>query len=299
MNASMDSPRRGVPWSTRLTVRWGGGRQQFGWCFFAIGMVFAWVFAPEADVSSLLHFRGELVQAEGRVTSSQKTGYSVGGSSSRSTGRMRSSGRPVMAHDYRFTVGGTNYEGVSYVTGGGPMEGRTVRVEFPAGRPGISRIQGMRRAALGPWMLLVLILPAVGLGVAVSGFLWSQRALSLLGRGAVAVGRLVDQQRTNRTVNKRVVQRLTYAYADLLSREHSLVVSTHQPQVLDNADQQRVLYDPEQPARAVLVGQLPGGVHLAEDGQAEEVPLRRVLAAVLPPILAFAVLVVGAVLRLG
>src|ERR1041385_642528 len=156
---------RAVPLSTRLVVLFGGVLAPFGWFFFGFGMVFVWIFAGNADWSSLISFHGQLETATGKLTSSEQTHFTEGGS-------KHSRGTPVYAYHYKFNFGGADYEGVSYRTGGGSREGASVTVEFPAGDPACSRIRGMRRAPFGLVVAFVFLFPAVGLAVVLPG-LWS------------------------------------------------------------------------------------------------------------------------------
>ena len=286
---------RCVPLSTRLTALFGSGFQPFGWLFFGFGMMFTLVFAGNADLSSLLTFRGALGEAEGVIVSSEKSAYSEGGSSRGSGSRRR--GTPIYRHDYTFEINGITHLGISYSKGGVLMTGHKVQVEFPHGRPGTSRIKGMRNAPFGPWVLLVLIFPVVGLAFVVPGLTSGWKSCRLLTEGVLAKARLTGKQRTNIQVNKQHVYKLIFQYTDRLGQNHQVETRTHRPEKLEDDSEEQVLYDPLRPARAVLVDALPGAPMISEDEQVEATRLKSVLAAILPPMIALLVVGVAVVLK--
>src|SRR5205085_5231670 len=124
------APRpRFVPLSTRLVAIFGSRFSIFGWFFFAFGMLFACIFAANADWSSLFLFRGNLESADGKIISSEKTTFSEGGN-------KHHHGTPISAHHYQFHSDEKNYEGISYQLGEASRADESVRVEYPKDRAG-------------------------------------------------------------------------------------------------------------------------------------------------------------------
>lgn len=286
---------RGVPLSTRLTVLFGSGFQPFGWLFFGFGMIFTLVFAGNADLSSMLTFRGALGEAEGVIVSSQKSAYSEGGASHGSGSGRR--GTPIYRHDFTFEFDGSTHPGISYSKGGMLPTGHKVQVEFPHGRPGTSRIKGMRNAPFGPWALLVLIFPLVGLALVVPGLASGWKSCRLLTHGVLAKGRLTTKRRTNIQVNKQHVYKLTFQYMDQFGQAHSVETKTHRPEKLEDDFEERLIYDPHRPAQAVMMDALPGTPRISEEEQISDVPLRSVLITVVPPMIAMLVVGLGLILK--
>ena len=273
--------------------------QPFGWLFFGVGMIFAFVFAGSADVSSIFKFHCELQQAVGVVTGSERSGFSEGrksrGVHGSSLGRRR---KPVFAHYYTFETGGENHSGVSYSKNGALEIGQTVKVEFPAHQPEFSRIQGMRRAPLGAEALLVLLFPLVGLCILIPGLCSGWKTYRLLIRGVLAKGRLIGKKKLDAQVDKRFVYKLTFQFTDQERRTHWVDTKTHHPRKLEDDATERLLYDPLSPKRAVFVDMLPGAPDISEDGRrVAGVRLKRVLIAIVPPLLALLVIAFGVILK--
>lgn len=286
---------RHIPWSTRLTALFGSGFQPFGWLFFGFGMVFVFVFLGSADVSSFFKFRGTLDKAEGVIVSSEQSGYSEGGSRRRSGTRRK--GTPIYRHDYTYQINDVLKQGVSYSKGGALTVGQKVQVEFPQGQPATSRIQGMRTAPFGPGVLFVLIFPLAGLGLAVSGLFSGWKNLTLLQRGALARGRLIEKKKTSTQVNKQYVYKLTFQYTDQFGQLHQVQTKTHLPAKLEDDAEERLLYDPLRPSRAVFVDMLPGAPEISEEGNVADVRIKSLLGAILPPPIALLVVAGGLVLK--
>lgn len=284
---------RNIPWSTRLTVLFGNGLQIFGWLFFAFGMVFAFIFVGAADLASTFKFRGSLGKAEEVIVSSGQSGYSEGSSHGRSSRR----GAPIYRHDYTFQSDGVIHLGASYSKGGELPVGQNVRIEFPQGQPEISRIKGMRTAPFGPAVLFVLIFPLVGLAMALPGCFGGWKNYVLLRRGELARGRLIEKKRTNTQVNKRYVYKLTFQYTDQFGQAHQVPTKTHCPEKLEDDAEERLLYDPARPSRAVFVDLLPGTPKISEEGIVAGVSGKWLLAAILPPIVALLVVAIGVTLK--
>ncbi len=255
-------------------------------------MIFAFVFVGSADLSSVFKFRGTLEKAEGVIVSSEKSNYSEGGS--RRGGRR---GTPIYRHDYTFQAGGVTRQGVSYSKGGALTVGRKVQVEFPQGQPGTSRIRGMRTAPFGPVVLFVLIFPLAGLGLAVPGLFSGWKNLTLLKRGELARGRLIEKKKTNTQVNKQYVYKLTFQYTDQFGQPHQVQTKTHRPEKLEDDAEERLLYDPLRPSRAVFVDMLPGAPEISEEGNVAGVRIKSLLGSILPPMIALLVVAGGLVLK--
>lgn len=267
-------PPRPVPLSLRGRLLLGGVGQ-LGWLLLGFGLVFVWIFALNADVGCI-RFAGTLETAPGRITRVERTRASEGGGE-------HSKGTPVYAHAYAFRgPDGAEREGVSYRTGRGPDVGAAVTVEFPAGRPDVSRIRGMRSAIFGPWAVFPVIFPLVGLLLVLGGLWHGSRIAALLARGHLAAATLRSRQRTSARVNNRPVFKLTFEFQDADGMLHELAARTTTPEVLEDEPQERILYDPLRPGRAALLDDLPGRPQLDELGQFRPAGARAALVAILP-----------------
>lgn len=272
----LSRPPRNLPLSTRLVVLFGSGTQSFGWLFFGFGMIFVFAFAGNADLTSFIEFRGKLETVTGIVSSEEKTRASEGGDD-------HTEGTPIYAYRYTFNLDEKNYEAVSYRTGSGARAGDTVTVEFPEGKPELSRIRGMRRAVFGPAVVLVCIFPIVGLMFITSGLWRGWRNTSLLVNGEMALGRLVKKQATNVQINGRTVFKLAFEFTDRAGQSRQAVAKTHIPERLEDDHFERLIYDAVNSDKTLLMDSLPGEQGLTASGEIKSCESGRVLAAVLPP----------------
>ena len=256
---SFSLPPREVPPTVRLRVLFGGVFSQLGWFFFGLGMLFVWLFLPNADLTSFYLFRGQLEQTQGTITASQNTHFTEGGS-------KHHSGTPIYRHDYTFTAAGNPYGGISYSTASSLQPGMHVTIEYPRGNPSISRIHGMRRAPVHPFVLFVLIFPLVGAGFLIPSLKQGSKANRLLANGKVAFGTFQSKVATNTRVNDRTVYKLTFQFTTDTGQTCQAVARTYQPEQLEDGQQHEVVYDPLTPSYAVMVDNLPGSPEIDERG---------------------------------
>ena len=251
------TPPRAVSPRLAAQLLLSGMNSQIGWLLFGFGSIFFWGFAAHADLSGWRFRPGAIAYVSGQSLDCTDTHYSVGGSD-------HSRGTPVYANRYSYVVGHQSFEAVSYATGdcraGGPVD-----VEYLLVNPGYSRISGMRRDFLGPWALLVAILPGAGLAWVIAGLVKGRRALRLLREGMATTARLSESALTSATVNNRVVYRMTFEYAGPMGATEQLTVRTNLPGHLEGP--QLVLCDPLDGRIAVLFNNLPGPPTLDPTGQ--------------------------------
>jgi hypothetical protein len=294
MNATLPvlsrSPRA-VPLSTRLVVLFGGPLSTFGWFFFSFGMLLFWLLGWNADWTAPVLFRGPLQTASGRVTASEKTRFSEGGG-------KHGQGTPVYRHRYRFTFNGTEYQDVSYCTGGSPERaGDTVTVEFPESRPARSRLRGMRRAPLSLIAGFVLVFLAAGLLAVMPGILLGRKSIRLLSRGELAQGRRLKKEATRMEENKRTVYKLTFEFTDALGQTRPCVIKTSRLERLEDDRVELILYDPQQPSRALPLDSLPEKQGFDLRGGIPPSSLWRAFKSSLPPLVALLVVTGGIVVK--
>jgi hypothetical protein len=281
MNLTMpivSRPPRRVPVSTRLVVALWHPPALLGWIFMAFGAVCVPLFVMNADLSSWREFRRPLESVSGVITASEQTRASEGGGKGRK-------GTPIFAHHYEFEFNGRRYRGVSYCTGGGLQQGRSVTVEFVPGRPELSRIRGMRRALFGPAAALTIVFPVAGLGLLVATWLRARKHLRLLVHGEIAPGRLVNKEETPHKINKQPVYKLTFEFTDWRGEPQHAVVKTEKVARLEDEPYERLFYDPQQSSRAVLMDALPGNVRFGPDGELQPAGWWRGALTLLPPAL--------------
>ncbi len=271
-------PPRDVPHLVRWANLFGGFHNQFGWLWLGITAALGWFFLPFADFEGLYRFRGPLETAEGTVVASREANLSINDT-------------PVYGQDYRF-VGpdGVERKGTSYATGEQLPPGTRVTIEFPAGRPEISRIRGMRRGKfpIEGWVgVLVLgalvVFVGIGLGFLVTGLRRGLRANRLLAAGELALGRLKSREATSTQINNRTVWKFTFEFEDSGGRTHEAMARTHLAENLSDAAGEYLVYDPLDPSCAAMIDHMPGGVVISESGELEAGHAARAIAALLVP----------------
>ncbi|HLG41782.1 MAG TPA: DUF3592 domain-containing protein [Planctomycetota bacterium] len=261
MTVELSPAPRALPMLLRAQLLSGGFMNQFGWFFFGFGMIFARVFAGNADVGAVRFWFADEKIVEGTVTAVEETGASEGGSDN-------SPGTPIYRIKYRYAPpeDGKVREGVSYKLGFSSSTGSTVRVEYLPGNPAVSRIEGCRGAMFSMWALFVLIFPLVGAVFVYFGIRKGIRANHLLGHGKLAWGKLKSEEPTGARINNRVVMKLTFEFKAEDGSSNEVVAKTHEPERLKDEEQEAVLYDPEAPSYAVLKDSLPGSPEITPEG---------------------------------
>ncbi|HYG77366.1 MAG TPA: DUF3592 domain-containing protein [Planctomycetota bacterium] len=272
-------PPRRVPLPVRCHITFGGMLNQMGWFFFAFGSILFWIFVINCEAMSWFSFRGPLKTCQGVVTSSEKSSASEGGSKHRK-------GTPIWAIHYTFKEGKNTYQGCSYAVGRSHDAGAPVTVEYAASDPRISRISGYRSRVFSAAAGVTLLFPLVGLAFLVPGWLTGRKARRLLENGIVATGVLKAKEPTSSSVNKQTVYKLTFEFNAADGRTYEAVAKTHETQRLQDEAGEKIVYDPADPTRAVVIDGLPGSFRVTADGQIESDNSRGALMVTLVPLLA-------------
>lgn len=275
----LEAPPRSVPLSLRVRLIFGGFLPVFAWIWFGFGSSIAMVFLRHADLASWFQFRAELARASGVVERCEDTHASVGGSKTQR-------GTPVYANHYRFVADGRMHAGVSYATGTCMESGTAVLVEHVAGDPALSRVSGMRRATFGPEVLFVAIFPAVGVALVFFATRAGLRGVRLLAHGKFTLGRLIGQEATNVSINKRRVMKLRFEIEAGTDLRREVFVKTHVPEHLEDEPRERLLYDPARPGEALAWDLIPGAPRVDALGALQPAGLLGTILVLIPPTLA-------------
>lgn len=232
-------------------VLFGEFKQQMGWWFFAIGMMFFWAFAANMDVTALFYFHREIENAQGIILSVSHTDASEQFESSPS--------RPIMAYQYTFTAeNGLEYDNVSYSNEKKVLrKGDLVTIEYPSEKPDISHIKGMRNAIFraSPAMALIIMFPLAGLVLLVPGLMQGFRANRLLKTGQLSLGKL----RTVIPIKSKFLKMKLYL---ILFKVQTVENSFHNISVRRNITwtdrDAKLLFHLENPSSSMLLIDLPG-----------------------------------------
>lgn len=276
-------PPRHVPASLAL-INIFNGFAQIGWFLFGFGMVFVWMMVPMGDFS-FLTFRGPHQQATGQVTHVEPTG-------------AVENDHAVMANHYQFSVAGRLVKGTSYSLDSSASKGETVTVEYDESNPERSRIAGMRRGQFGPWVIFVGIFAFIGFAFIYFATRSGLDRNHVLRHGVFAAGTMINKERTNMTVNKRPVWKITYEFTARDGRRAEATALATDTTKLEDDAQEPLLYDPENPERAWVLDDAPARPELEMNGELRGRPVPALFASFIPGIVIFANLM-AALFKLG
>jgi len=237
---------RNIPIFVTLTVLFSDVLSIIGLVFFLMGSIFVLVFGSLSDWSSF-SFDENSPTVTGYVNDIGETGASI-------------NDEYVLEYFYTYKLlDGSEYEGVSYMEGDSGIElGSEVQVEYVKDNPEISRIQGMRNSEFGVLVVvLVGIFPLIGLILFYFGFSKSLKHLRILKIGEIAYGKYLYREATNVSVNERTVFKLTFEFTARNGRTYKAIAKTHQPERLQDEEEEMLVYDPNKPEAAVLLDSLP------------------------------------------
>lgn len=139
-------------------------------------------------------------------------------------------------------------------------------VEYAANKPEIARILGMRTKPFGPEVLFVIIFPLIGLGLISLGLANGARTDYLLRHGIPTLARLVSKDSTGLAANRQMVYKYTFGFSTAAGAYCTASANSTGPR-FENGVQERILYDPSQPERAVLLDSLPGAAQMSDGGR--------------------------------
>jgi hypothetical protein len=263
-------PPRRVPFSLAISTSLNAV-VQVGFAVLGFSSIFFWTFVANADFS-FITFAGSLGRASGVVTRVETTNASENRTS-------------IRANHYEYSVGGQNFQGVSYSTGEAVQQGENVLVEYLQRAPGTSRIAGQRRKMFGPLVLLVIIFPALGLAFIIGGVRWGSRRARLMRDGIFTTGVLKRKRATNATVNNRRVFDLFFEFTARDGRRCEAKARTSIPERLEDEREEPLLYNPERPEDAVMLDEAPARPQFDERGELMGRPVAALLAMILPAII--------------
>jgi hypothetical protein len=190
-------PPRSVPLRVAISAMFG----ITGWMgaiFLIVGLAFSLVFISDYRPIDEIRLAASRTTAQGRITAVSYTNSSE-------------NDEPVIGYTFAFTTDrGQQMTGVSYTTGEQWSVRDAVIIEYVPEEPVIARIQGARSSTFTPWVLFVLIFPAVGAAMFGSAAISGWREVMLLRRGEVADAKILSTRPTGVTVNNAPV--LLYSY---------------------------------------------------------------------------------------
>jgi len=151
--------------------------------------------------------------------------------------------------------------------------GEKVTVEYPQGKPQISRIKDMQRRPVGLSGVVPIVFPLLGLCLIIAGIRKAIKACRLLAIGEQATGRLKSKVKTSMTVGGgrhgrggKPVYKLTFEFTTPQGHKYHVLAKTHEVEKFEDEAEEPLLYDPMCPSYGVMLDDLPGGPRIAENG---------------------------------
>lgn len=209
-----------------------------------IGGLISWFFVGASDWQAPLYVISETMVTEGYVNSSEQTDY-------------LSDEEHVINYFFSFDVEGEVYNGNSFTHRIYFQDGASVQVEYLVADPGIARIEGTRNAPWGSWLLLILILPAIGLWLFIGGLKAVRKSSGLLANAYLTQAWKGRTAPTNMTVNDRPVVRILYTYR-VKDVEYECSAQTSDPD--DYGDSENIIFTGDPPSYVEFVRNLTKGV---------------------------------------
>jgi hypothetical protein len=161
---------------------------------------------------------------------------------------------PVIAYSFSFTTSREQkVTGVSYSSGERwNMEDR-VTIEYVEDAPTIARIRGARASIFSPWVLYVLIFPAIGAAMFGSAAIGGLRQAAILRYGEVADARILSMRPTNVSVNNIPVLEYSYEIRTAAGETFEGSAKSLPSDRLGDEAAEPALYLPSNPERSTLV----------------------------------------------
>lgn len=237
----LQSPPRSLGPGLTTRLLFGDFFSQFGWLFVAFGMLFVWIFDGAGGLVEAARFAGDPPVTSGEVTAWRSTSFNINSQKVFET-----------SYEYRLPDGSTG-DGQSYATGRYLDAGAGVTVEYLENDPEMSRIEGMRTTPGGLAVGFVFLLPFIGLVFAMIGMLRGLKAYRLLTIGALAHGTFEKKEATMTRVNNRPVMKLTFSFEAEGGGTFRATGKSHVPYRMEDEPTELIIYDPSEPARAMVL----------------------------------------------
>jgi hypothetical protein len=225
-----------------------------GAIFLIAGLLFTLVFTSGYRPIDDLRLALSRTTARGMVTGVSETGATE-------------NDEPVYIFEFAFTTSREEkMTGRSYFTGKRWSVEDAVAIEYVPEEPAIARIKGARTSTFAPWVLFVLIFPAVGVALFGSAAIGGLRQVALLRHGAVADARILSTRPTGTTVNDTPVLEYSYEIRTGAGEIFNGSAKALSSDRIGDEENEPALYLPSDPNRSTLVDAISLRYPLDVDG---------------------------------
>ena len=216
-----------------------------GTVFFLFGLIFPIVFGSMADFKSAFSFSDNDPAIKGVVIDKTATSSSE-------------NKRRIYDYTYRYSIDGKTYTGHSFSTSYENETGDTVNVLYVAKQPELSRIEGMRAAPFGIWILVFTsIFPILGLIFFIVSLRKAKSNIYLVQNGILTHGKVIRKEPTNTKVNNNTVYKVFFQYKSQDGNLQEAFNKSHLTYNLGDEEKEPLVYDSQNPSKAVLLDTLP------------------------------------------
>lgn len=238
---------REIPFSLRLAVFFGQVQVPIGLAFCLVGLIAGSIFSSQSDWSTF-SFKGNEPKTKGVITLVEPTNSSE-------------NHQKIYRYAFSFAVNGKSVSGESYLPGSPSVSrGDTVPVEYLPAEPAKARIEGMRSAPFeAAFTLVFLIQPFVGIGMLLFGISRARKNIYLLRNGILTYGEVTAKEPTSSRINKQRVYLVHFLFK-VNAAEHRASVRTHRLSDVLDEKKEALVYDAQNPEKAVLLDALPKAV---------------------------------------
>ena len=246
-------PPRPVPLPVVCSAMFGVA----GWLgaiFLIMGLVFTIVFTQGYRPVDEIRLALSQTTARGIITSVSET---------------NSTENDVTVYEYGFaftTSRGQEVTGRSYFTGERWGAKASVTIEYVPEEPAIARIKGARLSMFMPWVLFVLLFPAIGAVMFGWATIGGWRQVALLRHGEVADARILSQHPTNVEVNGQPVIEYSYEIRTGAGETFNGSAKALPSERIGDEENEPALYLPTNPDRSTLVDAIALSHPLDVDG---------------------------------
>jgi len=243
-----DHNKRTIPFGLKFRIWFGKIMSKIGVITFLFILPFTFVFVPYKDVISA-SFNDDDPVAVGIITETMETNATVGE-------------EMVYGYKYQYELpDGSIHYGTGYSTGNTKDNGDEVNILYKQIDPEKSKVVDLRNSLFGKEIgIFILVLQGTGLLILILSILKVRPQIHILKVGVLANGKLLNREATNVKINKQTVYEMTFEFTASNLKTYQAVVRSFEDDRLRDEPYEKLVYDPGNPEKAVLLDHLPAGV---------------------------------------
>ncbi|MEZ4960469.1 MAG: hypothetical protein R2830_11685 [Saprospiraceae bacterium] len=280
-------PPRHLDWYTQAVLLFGDYLSQAGWAMLAIGSVFFWITSVNSEAKMLLQER--------TVHWQEKAGVILEADSTMAV----QDGKRVWKYKHSFGLDGEKYLGESYSVGKKFDAGQIAYIRYDADNPTTNYLIGLRRSKYSWRVNLFLLVPALGLLLALYPIRQNLRFLRVLKIGDFTRGKLVGKTATkqSRTHGGTVLPVFKYNFEfEHNGTKYIATCRTHRTNLVEDEASEIILYDRYRPTLNIVYDAVADAPDIQASGKMGRAPGWKAWVLFLP---AFTVVVNGVYLLFG